>query len=396
MSDSSRVAVRKGRQVTKGTPATDGKVLRRSNGGGKPTSSREKSDEVRADLKRTGSRQTEFGVEYNIESNLTFKSHIEEWEEVLKATRTSATVINGAAGDITFTAITNVLSTTTTGKLNSIPLGFPIFIPPVSGINAANSGWILPLSRTGDSIVCGWKDFVTQTPTGSTVSIEIVSRVVEDVVTDRWVTIEEEFGDLATNKYARHTDCKASKGSMDIKFPGILKESFMYSGLSRKAKGLISAFTGTVVDADANPLMDGAHNVSNIIYGGELAPFDYTEIKFDINSGTRPTGKLGGGSKKQKIGTNTFDMSGTFVCYNDENCADLEDDHENDITRDFGFLLTDDLGNQLFVFAPYAAVASCERPPQGLDTDINCTVGFEFNMHPTYKYMFGLFFRPAP
>lgn len=396
MSDSSKVAVRKGRQPAKGTAAINGKIVRRTGGQGEPTSEREKSKEVRADLQSTGGRQTSFGTTYQIEAHQTFRSHNTEWEELLKRAEVSGSIISGASGDIAFNATTHTISSPTAGKFNAIVPGFPFYIPPAAGVNVLNTGWMLPISKVGDEIVVAWRPLFTQTPAVDAVDIEIVPKIYNGTSTNTmWSTIEEDFGDeLTVGRYVTHVDMKCGSGSITVAFPGLINVNFSFEGLDRTPQDT-TVFTGTVTAADTKAIVDGAHNAGNIIYNDALAPFDFSNVTINVESGNRPTGKLGGGSKRTRVGTNTFNMSGSIEVYNDENCIQLELDHKNNADRDLAFVITDDAGNQMLVFAPWLNLASCSRPAGGSDTDIMCSCNLDINMHPVYGYMLGLFFRAA-
>lgn len=400
MSDSSRVQVTFGLQADKSTPATDGEIMYRTGGGGDEPISETGSNQVRADLNDTSLTLTNIGATYQMDTEWLVTGYPVLVKGVLKCVTPGAVVtVVSVAGDVSFVDTNNKLTSTTSGKFDSVPIGAPVYIQAV-GAPASNVGWGIVLAKvTGasPSLTIDLLNFTDFTPTGVGFTLKVPKLNQNGSNTEQYFSVEEYFTDLTagSSRFDQYLSLKIEKMTVSIPLPGVITSQFSFQGLSG-VQSITSQFSGTVAPVSVLPISNGARNIFYQQEGGGLvaSPYDWAGITFNVNSGARPGGKLGS-LNNTRIGSNKFQIDGTFDIYNDENAAALKAKAKAKTPTSLFFVLKDDLGNQEAHWFPYIFLSGAPRNAGGNDAFVMQKMAWKAKMHPTYGYMYCLGMLPV-
>lgn len=400
MSDSSRVQVTLGLQTDKDTPAINGEVLYRTGGGGDEPISESPSNQVRADLQDTSLTLTNIGATYSFDTEWLVTGLATPIRGVLKCADPAGVVtITSVAGDVSFVNTGNKLTSTTSGKFDTIPVGVPVKIQAV-GAPGNNVGWGIVLSKvTGASpeLVIDLLDLSDFTPTGVGFTLKYPKTFKNGSMTELYYTVEDYFTDLqaGSSRFDVYTGLKFEKFTITIPLPGVITAQFSTQGLNG-FQVTASQFSGTVAAVSTLPIINGAKNIFYQQDGGGIipSPYDWGGITLNVMSGARPGGKLGS-VRNARIGSNRFQIDGTFDIYNDENAAVLKAKAKNKTPSSLFFVLKDDLGNEEAHWCPYTFITAAPRQAGGNDSFVMEKMAYKAKMHPTYGFMYSVGFLPA-
>lgn len=291
--------------------------------------------------------------------------------------------IASVAGDITITAGTSVLSSTTNGKFTGIVAGQWIRLEGFT--NAANNGVFLVATKTdAQNLVLqnstNTQEFVTETPAGTAVSIKGSFVRNSNVVTT--FAIEKQ---LAAALFLQYAACYVSSLQLTMQV-GKFVEGVMNFLVKGQASATTEAGTAPPTDAPQGRIFDNIGGFSAFAVNGAAPTAVLQSVELTVSK-QRAASQYGIGSATAVgMRRGTLQVDGKLSLF----FLDLTyfNDFVNEPDLGISFQLTDNLGNAYVFTLPAISIMNPSIVAKGIDQDIIADFTLEGNPAPASNTLY--------
>lgn len=280
--------------------------------------------------------------------------------------------IDGIAGDITITAVTNVLSSATASKFANVNVGQWL---KLSGFtNAANNGIFRVAAKASAlaiTLIPGALPFVTETPAGTTAKVR-ASTLVNGTVFQSFYFQKK----LAPTLFYVYPGSYVTAGQVSGGVGQFLNGSFTLMSGSEEPT-TVEASTGAVLAAPGGRVHDAVDGFGGVYLNG--APFQAEVERFALNfAKTGAAQQYAMGSKKAKGQTKgLLEVTGSMSVY--FNTHALYERFKSEIQDELSFVTRDDAGNAYVITLLAAAMMNPKINAGGPSQPVMATFDLEGN-----------------
>lgn len=352
-------------------PATTFQALRMQSEGFTEQKQRARPNEIRTDAQASSGVTQSISAPGSINFAFSYGTYDAPMESMMMGTWRTPVSINGLAGDITFVAATNKITSTTAGKFADTSVGMWLDVQGCT-VNPARM-FLKVVSKANDAdITVVGKTLVNETPAGAAVKIRNGGLLRNDA---EFISLYVQKM-MAADIFFRYPGSYLTQGTLNGQQGQFMSGSFTFSAIEEDP-ATTDASTGGVLEAPTGRVIDTVAGMTNLMLDGSPIAATVQAINLSVQKEGASSTYGVGSPAAQGMTMGTFTASGNAIIA--FKTMDLYQRYKTERENSLSYATIDNTGAGYMLTLPAVVFGTSKVVASGPNQPVFADFGLEAN-----------------